>query len=180
MSSMSTNEFATFTFNFRRINVDGRFSKDQRDRMLKWIDESRQLLTEILRGDQVQILHIWHNIYNNVYEQLTASMTTSKCFDILRTPPKNDRKIDPCTTLGNIISSFDISIPDPKSLKCSSNFEYCIDGLAERILNFDEDYAVTKLIEGTPTILINHQIFDVNRRKHGKKLNYYRIMRRKT
>jgi hypothetical protein len=107
-------------------------------------------------------------------------MTASKCLDILRAPPKNDRKIDLCTTLTNIISSFDIAIPDPKSLKCPSNSEYCIDGLSEKIFDFNEDYAATKLIEGTPTILINHQIFDINRRKLGKKPELVEETQRKT
>jgi hypothetical protein len=68
MSSFSTDKLSEFTFNFRRINLDELYSKDNRCRMLKWIDESRQLLIEILRRNEEEILHIWFNIYDNVYE----------------------------------------------------------------------------------------------------------------
>jgi hypothetical protein len=37
-----------------------------------------------------------------------------------------------------------------------------------RAFDFDEEYASSKIIDGTPTILLNHQIFDVNRKRQGK------------
>jgi hypothetical protein len=99
--------------------------------MQKWIDESRQLLIEILRRDEAQILHIWFNIYDNVYEQLDSSMTKSMCLELLRAPPTNHKDIDPCLTLSNLISSFEISIPHPESLKSLSNADLCVEDLAQ-------------------------------------------------
>jgi hypothetical protein len=70
--------------------------------------------------------------------------------------------------LTNIISSFDISIPHPTSLKSPLDPKFRVTGLAEKVFNFSRDSAAAKLINDTPTILLNHQIFDVNREKQGK------------
>jgi hypothetical protein len=87
MSSCSTDGFSQFTFHFRRFNLDRLFSVDDRNRMLNWIHQTRGLLIEILRTEHVQILHMWFNIYNGVYDQLTSSMTTSMCLELLRASP---------------------------------------------------------------------------------------------
>ncbi|CAF4537171.1 unnamed protein product [Rotaria sp. Silwood2] len=165
MSSSSTDGFSQFTFHFRRLNLDSLFSIDDRNRMLNWIDRARCLLIEILRSEHVQILYMWFNIYNDVYDQLTSSMTTSMCLELLRAPPTKHQNTDACTTLTNLISSFEISIPHPTSLKSPFNPQLRVSGLAEKVFDFSRDCAAAKLINNTPTILLNHQIFDVNRQK---------------
>ena len=118
--------------------------------------------------NQAQVLHIWFNIYDNVYEQLDSSMTKAMCLELLRAPPTNHKHIDPCLILNNLISSFEISIPHPESLQSPSHADLCVEGLAQRVFDFDQEYASSKIIDGKPTILLNHQIFDVNRKKQGK------------
>ncbi|CAF3235427.1 unnamed protein product, partial [Rotaria sp. Silwood2] len=165
MSSSSTDGFSQFTFHFRRLNLDSLFSIDDRNRMLNWIDRARCLLIEILRSEHVQILYMWFNIFNDVYDQLTSSMTTSMCLELLRVPPTKHQNTDACTTLTNLISSFEINIPHPTSLNSPSNPQFRVTGLAEKVFDFSRDCAAAKLMNNTPTILLNHQIFDVNRQK---------------
>ncbi|CAF5218835.1 unnamed protein product, partial [Rotaria magnacalcarata] len=109
---------------------------------------------------------MWLNIYDGVYDQLSSSMNTLMCLELLRAPPKNRKDIDPCTTLSNLISSFEISIPHPTSVKSPSDPKFNAIGLAEKVFDFTRDCAVAKLTDDdTPTIFLNHQLFDVNREK---------------
>ncbi|CAF3558521.1 unnamed protein product [Rotaria socialis] len=133
--------------------------------MVNWINRARLLLIDILRREHLQILYMWFNVYNGVYDQLTSSMNTLMCLELLGAAPENREDIDPCTTLGNLISSFEISIPHPTSLKSPSDPTFNVIGLAEKVFDFSRDCAAAKLMDGTPTILLNHQLFDVNREK---------------
>jgi hypothetical protein len=98
---------------------------------------------------------MWFNINHDVYDQMTSSMTTLKRMELLHAPPANHQDIDVCTTLTNLISSFEISIPHPTSLKSPLNPELRVSGLAERVFNFDRDCAAAKSIQNIPNILLN-------------------------
>ncbi|CAF0986022.1 unnamed protein product [Adineta steineri] len=99
MSLSSTDGLSQFTFEFQRFNIDRLFSTDDRNRLKKWIDEARLLLIDILRRDHIQIIYMWYNIYHGVYDQLTPSVTTSRCLELLGASPTDHQDIDVYTTL---------------------------------------------------------------------------------
>lgn len=165
----SSNAFNEFKFNFHRFNIDKLFSIDDQNKMLNWIDKARRLLIDILRNEHVQVLYMWFNIYNDIYDRLTPSMTISKCLELFRAPPSNDQDRHACAILNDLISSFEISIPHPTSLKSPLNSQYRVPGLAEKVFDFTQDYATAKLVNDIPTIFMNHQTFDVMRNKESKK-----------
>lgn len=168
-SLASSNAFNEFKFNFHRFNIDKLFSIDDQNKMLNWIDKARRLLIDILRNEHVQVLYMWFNIYNDIYDRLTSSMTISKCLELLRASPSNDQHRHACTILNDLISSFEISIPHPTSLISPLNSQYRVPGLAEKVFDFTQDYATAKLDNDIPTIFMNHQTFDVMRNKESKK-----------
>jgi hypothetical protein len=81
-------------------------------------------------------------------------MNKCVCLKLLRAPPTNHKDVDPCLTLSNLISSFEISIPHPESLKSPSNADLCAEDLAQRAFDVDQEYALSKIIDGKPTILL--------------------------
>jgi hypothetical protein len=50
------------------------------------------------------------------------------------------------------------------------NPKFHITGLEEKIFDCRRNYAAVKLINNTPTILLNHQICEVNRHKQNKRI----------
>ncbi|CAF4248902.1 unnamed protein product [Adineta steineri] len=83
MSLSSTDGHSQLTFEFQRFNLDALFSTDDRNRLRNWIDEARLLLVDILRRDHIQIIYMRYNIYHGFYDQLTPSVTTSRCLELL-------------------------------------------------------------------------------------------------
>jgi len=96
-------------------------------------------------------------------------MTTSRCLELLRAPSRKHHDNDASTTLINLISSFELSIPHRTSLKSPFYPKFCVTGSAEKIFDLNRNCTAAKLIKDTPTILLNHQIFDVNRQMQGKR-----------
>ena len=172
--SSSDNDFSEFTFAFRRLNLDHLFSVSERQCISDWIEKARSLLIDLLRTEHRSIINIWLNIHDGIYDRLDSSMSTAMCLEKLREFPQKCSQ--PSNELSTIIATIDISVPHPDSLRSPRNRKYCDTGVAERVFDFVQDCGVARIIDRVPTIILNHQMFDVQRPKKGEQWYYLEII----